>query len=141
VFCGHWRTAGHDDGRASLVNLLQHSGDVAHHALEFLRHVVDRAVREHHGIFEQAVRVNIGQQTGHGEPLFWWVGLTQKRASVAFPQVLEGVKLVSFFESAAYHRARKLPLRCAKAGCERLLQPPKRKSATADAGADSGTAL
>ena len=57
--------AGHDDRRARVVDLLQHAGDVAHHALELARHVVERAVGVDHRVFEQAVGVDVGQQSGH----------------------------------------------------------------------------
>src|SRR5690606_3021038 len=48
-------TARHDDRRPGAVDLLQRPGDIPHDLLEGLRHVVERAVVEHHRIFEQAV--------------------------------------------------------------------------------------
>jgi hypothetical protein len=52
--------AWHDDGRLRLVDALQHAGDVVHDALELLRHVIERAVGVDHGVFKEAVRVNVG---------------------------------------------------------------------------------
>ena len=57
---------GHQHGSGRVVDLLQDAGDVQHHSLEALRHVVERAVGVHHREFKQAVRVNVGQQSGHG---------------------------------------------------------------------------
>ena len=51
-----------------VVRLLQDARDVAHHALELLRHVVERAVGEDDRVFEQAVGVDVGEQAGHGVP-------------------------------------------------------------------------
>jgi hypothetical protein len=50
---------------ASAGRPLQVAGDVAHDALEGLRHVVERAVGIDHRIFEQAVGIDVGQQAGH----------------------------------------------------------------------------
>ena len=66
---GCFDAARHDDGRRRSVDVFQHAGNVAHHALELLRHVVERAVGEDHRILEQTVGVDGGQQSGHGEIL------------------------------------------------------------------------
>ena len=39
--------------------------NVAHDLLKGLRHVVEGTVSEYNGEFEQAVRIDIGQQAGH----------------------------------------------------------------------------
>jgi hypothetical protein len=61
--------AGDDDRRACAVDLLQQAGNVAHHALELLRHVVQRAVGEDDRVLEQTVGIDRWQQTGHGDSL------------------------------------------------------------------------
>src|SRR5205807_5155699 len=61
--------AGHDNGTARLIGLLQNAGDVAHHGLEFARHVIQRAVGEDDRVFEQAVGVDLGPQAWHGNYL------------------------------------------------------------------------
>src|SRR5690606_8853622 len=63
----------HDRGRR-VVHVLEGGRDVQHHLLELPRHVVQRAVGEHHRVLEQAVWIDVGQQAGHGgSPWFVWV--------------------------------------------------------------------
>ncbi len=58
--------AGHQHGGMRAVDFFQDAGDVSHHALEVFRHVVERAVGVNHRKLKQAVRVNIGKESGHG---------------------------------------------------------------------------
>ena len=62
--------ARHDDRGSCVVDRLQHARYLAHDALEPLRHVVEGAVRVHHGIFEQSLRIGFGQQGRHGFILY-----------------------------------------------------------------------
>jgi hypothetical protein len=58
-------TARHDDGRSGVVDRLEGARDVAHHALEALGHVVERAVGVDDRVFKQPVGVDVGQEAGH----------------------------------------------------------------------------
>ena len=55
----------HNDHSRGVVDLLQSVGDVAHDALEGLRHVVQRTVGKDHGIFEKAVGVDVRPDAWH----------------------------------------------------------------------------
>jgi hypothetical protein len=59
--------ARNDDRRVGAVDLLENAGDVLHHALKGARHVIEGTIGEHHGVFEQTLGVDVGQQAGHGE--------------------------------------------------------------------------
>jgi hypothetical protein len=48
-----------------VVNGFQGRRDIVHDTLKGLGHVVQRAVGEHNGVFEQTVRVHVGEQTRH----------------------------------------------------------------------------
>ena len=48
------------------IDVFQDARDVLHHALKALGHVVQCAVCVNHRKFEQAIGVNVGQQSGHG---------------------------------------------------------------------------
>ncbi len=63
-------TAGHQNGRLGVVHLFQDGRDVAHHTLEALRHMVQRAVGVDHRKFKQALGIDLGQKAGHGS-LLW----------------------------------------------------------------------
>jgi hypothetical protein len=68
--------------------LLQDRADVAHDALEFLRHVVERAVGVDDRVFKQAIGVDIGVQAGHCG--LHWIArreteLTPTRAIITVP--------------------------------------------------------
>jgi hypothetical protein len=53
-----------------VVDLLQVAGNIPHHLLETLGHVVQGAVGENHGILKQAVSVKVTGQICHwGSPL------------------------------------------------------------------------
>jgi hypothetical protein len=56
-------TPGDDDGRPGAIDLLEHTGYVAHHVLEGLGHVVQGAVGVHDRVFEQTVGIDVGQQS------------------------------------------------------------------------------
>src|SRR4029079_1524625 len=45
-------TARHHDSRVRVVDVLENARDVAHDALEALRHVIERAVRENDRVLE-----------------------------------------------------------------------------------------
>jgi hypothetical protein len=49
-----------------VVHLLERGENFLHRAHEALGHVVERAVGIDHRKFEQAVGIDIGQQSGHG---------------------------------------------------------------------------
>ena len=49
------------------VHMLEGCTDVAHDALEGLRHVVERAIGEDDRVLEQSVRVDVGKEAWHGE--------------------------------------------------------------------------
>ena len=53
--------AGNDCDGLCFVNSFQGVGNIAHCALKRLRHVVERAVGEDHGVFQQSVGIDIGQ--------------------------------------------------------------------------------
>ncbi|OIQ89028.1 hypothetical protein GALL_291040 [mine drainage metagenome] len=57
--------ARNDHRGGGTVGFAQHRREVAHHALEALRHVVQRAIRVDDGVFEKTVGVDIGQQGRH----------------------------------------------------------------------------
>ena len=57
--------AGHQHGGMGVVHLLERGQDVLHDAGEALGHVVERTVGVDHREFEQAIGVDIGQQSGH----------------------------------------------------------------------------
>ena len=52
--------AGHQHGGMRAIDFLEHAGNVRHHALKALGHVVEGPVGVDHRKFEQAVRVDIG---------------------------------------------------------------------------------
>ena len=58
-------TARHQHGGVGVVDLLEGGQDVLHDAGEALGHVIERAVGVDHREFEQAIGVDIGQQSGH----------------------------------------------------------------------------
>ncbi len=57
--------ARHDGHCLGIIDLAQHRRDIAHHALEFGAHVVERPVSEDDGIFQQAIGVDCVKQGGH----------------------------------------------------------------------------
>ena len=63
--------ARHHDRRSRVVDAFQSCRDVPDGTLEGLGHVIERAIREDHGIFEQPLRVDIGQQARHGQLRKW----------------------------------------------------------------------
>ena len=54
-------TARNNDCRVRVIDLLQGGRDVLHDALKRLRHVVQRAVRVHHGVFKKTIWIDIGK--------------------------------------------------------------------------------
>ena len=50
--------AGNDDRSIGVIDVLQCGGNIAHHLLEGLRHVIERAVCENHRIFKKPIRIN-----------------------------------------------------------------------------------
>ena len=48
-----------------VVDLFQGGGDITHHALKRLRHMVQRAVGVDHRIFDQAIGIDVGADLGH----------------------------------------------------------------------------
>ena len=57
--------ARHHRHRLGVIDLFQDGGDVTHHALKTLGHVIECAIGVNHRIFKQTIRVHIGQQAGH----------------------------------------------------------------------------
>jgi len=63
--------AGDDDRAPGVVHRFQNARDVAHDPLKALGHVVQGAVGIDDGIFEEAERIRLRQQGGHGlSPIF-----------------------------------------------------------------------
>ncbi len=58
--------AGHDGDLVRAIDLAQGRGQVAHHLLEPLRHVVQRAVGENDREFLEPLGVDLGAQMRHG---------------------------------------------------------------------------
>ena len=56
---------GHQHGGVGVVDLFEHGQNVLHHAREALGHMVECAVGVDHREFEQAIGIDIGQQSGH----------------------------------------------------------------------------
>ena len=59
-FHGIGPAAGHQGHGIRIVNVPQHCRDVAHHLLKGRTHMVQRAVGEDDGEFEQPIRVDVG---------------------------------------------------------------------------------
>ena len=59
--------AGNDGRCVGFIHLAQHAQNVLHGGDEFFRHVVEGTVGINHRKFEQTIRIDIGQQAGHGE--------------------------------------------------------------------------
>jgi hypothetical protein len=57
---GERPAAGYDDHRGGAVHLLERTGNVVHHALERLRHVVEGTVREDDRVFQQPIGIDCG---------------------------------------------------------------------------------
>ena len=57
--------ARHNGHRVGVVHLFQRRRYVRHRGLKRAGHVIDRAVRVDDRIFEQTVRIDVGQQAGH----------------------------------------------------------------------------
>ena len=60
--------AGHQRDGMRVVHVLEDARNVVHHALKAARHVVECAVGIDHRKFKQAVRVDMGQESGHEVP-------------------------------------------------------------------------
>ncbi|MNS09884.1 hypothetical protein D3C72_413820 [compost metagenome] len=53
--------------RLGVVDLFQGFGNVLHHALKGLRHVIERAVGVDHGILDQSLGIDARIELGHGD--------------------------------------------------------------------------
>ena len=57
--------ARHQHRRLGVVNLFEDAGNIGHHALKALRHMVQGTVGVNHRKLKKAIRINVGQQAGH----------------------------------------------------------------------------
>jgi hypothetical protein len=50
----------------AVIHRLERGGDVAHHALESLGHVIERTVGVDDRVLEETVGIDVGKQARHG---------------------------------------------------------------------------